>query len=81
MASFDDLYKVQKKDLKKAVDVLTDAFSDDSMTASLVASLHVVQGMPLGVLKAECNMSPSSTSLGRILASSLRSYAASKPPR
>jgi len=27
----DDLYKIQKKDLRKVVDVLTDAFSEDSM--------------------------------------------------
>ena len=31
MAQFDGLYKVQKKDLRQVVDVLTDAFSDDSM--------------------------------------------------
>ncbi|MFC1914162.1 GNAT family N-acetyltransferase [Chloroflexota bacterium] len=31
MTSFDDLYKIQKKDLQNAVDVLTDAFSEESM--------------------------------------------------
>jgi len=31
MTSFDNLYKIQKKDLKNAVNVLTNAFSEDSM--------------------------------------------------
>ena len=31
MTSFDNLYKIQKKDLKNAVNVLTNAFSDDPM--------------------------------------------------
>jgi ribosomal protein S18 acetylase RimI-like enzyme len=31
MSLISDLYKIQKKDLKKAVDVLTDAFSEDTM--------------------------------------------------
>ncbi len=31
MSLISDLYKIQKKDLKKAVDVLTDAFSEESM--------------------------------------------------
>ena len=31
MPSFDDLYKIKKEDLKNAVDVLTDAFSEESM--------------------------------------------------
>jgi len=31
MTLFDDLYKIQKKDLKNAVSVLDDAFSEDSM--------------------------------------------------
>jgi len=31
MALFDDLYKIQKKDLQNAVNVLTDAFSEESM--------------------------------------------------
>ena len=31
MTLFDNLYKIQKKDLKNAVNVLTDAFSEDSM--------------------------------------------------
>ena len=31
MTLFDDLYQVQKKDLRRVVDVLTDAFSEDSM--------------------------------------------------
>ncbi len=31
MTIFDNLYKIQKKDLKNAVNVLTNAFSEDSM--------------------------------------------------
>ena len=31
MTLFDDLYEIQKKDLQKAVNVLTNAFSEDSM--------------------------------------------------
>ena len=31
MTSFDDLYKIRKKDLQNAVDVLTNAFSEESM--------------------------------------------------
>ncbi len=31
MTSFDNLYKIQKKDLQNAVNVLTDAFSEESM--------------------------------------------------
>jgi len=31
MASFDNLYKIQKKELKKVVDVLTNAFAEESM--------------------------------------------------
>ena len=31
MSLINDLYKIQKKDLKKAVDVLTNAFSEESM--------------------------------------------------
>ncbi|MFC2000911.1 GNAT family N-acetyltransferase [Chloroflexota bacterium] len=31
MTSFDNLYKIQKKDLQNAVNVLTNAFSEDSM--------------------------------------------------
>jgi len=30
MTLFDNLYKIQKKDLQNAVNVLTDAFSEDS---------------------------------------------------
>ena len=31
MAIFDNLYRIQKKDLQSAVNVLTDAFSEESM--------------------------------------------------
>ncbi|GAH80588.1 unnamed protein product, partial [marine sediment metagenome] len=31
MSLIDDLYKIQKKDLKNAVNVLDNAFSEDSM--------------------------------------------------